>query len=154
MAPFCFVKLAFFLYSLKYRHLMWTVIKTLFHFYFSGIAENTVNWRRQRQKGSRESSRHRHYSHNDSSHSTRPYFGKYPLILYESLWLWSYGSWIYNYLCNQFPPPLKCLSSNSVHGKAYSIEHYVIKFVSDLRQVGGFLWVLQFPPPIELTTTI
>jgi hypothetical protein len=26
----------------------------------------------------------------------------------------------------------------------------VIKFVSDLRQVGGFLRVLQFPPPIKL----
>ena len=26
-------------------------------------------------------------------------------------------------------------------------EHYVIKFVSDLRQVDGFLRVLQFPPP-------
>jgi hypothetical protein len=26
--------------------------------------------------------------------------------------------------------------------------------LSDLRQVGGFLLVLQFPPPIKLTTTI
>jgi hypothetical protein len=26
-----------------------------------------------------------------------------------------------------------------------------IKFVSDLQQVGGFLRVLQFPPPIKLT---
>ena len=31
------------------------------------------------------------------------------------------------------------------------IQHHVIKFVSDLRQVGGFLRVLQFPPPIKLT---
>jgi hypothetical protein len=31
---------------------------------------------------------------------------------------------------------------------------YVLKFVSDLRQVGGFLWVLYFPPPIKLTATI
>jgi len=31
----------------------------------------------------------------------------------------------------------------------YSIHHYVIKFVSDLRQVGGFLRVLRFPPPIK-----
>jgi hypothetical protein len=29
-----------------------------------------------------------------------------------------------------------------------------IKFVSDLRQVDGFLQVLQFPPPIFLTATI
>ena len=31
------------------------------------------------------------------------------------------------------------------------IQHYVIKFVSDLRQVGGFLHVLRFPPPMKLT---
>jgi len=36
----------------------------------------------------------------------------------------------------------------------YSIQHYVIMFVSDLEQVGGFLRVLWFPPPIKLTTTI
>jgi hypothetical protein len=34
------------------------------------------------------------------------------------------------------------------------IQDYVIKFVSDLRQVGGFLRVLRFPPPIKLTATI
>ena len=31
---------------------------------------------------------------------------------------------------------------------------YVLKFVSDLQQAGGFLRVLQFPPPIKLTATI
>ena len=30
--------------------------------------------------------------------------------------------------------------SNPVHGDVYSIQHYAMKFVSDLRQVGGFLW--------------
>jgi hypothetical protein len=34
------------------------------------------------------------------------------------------------------------------------VQHYVIKFVSDMRQVGGFLRVLRFPPPIKLTATI
>ena len=48
----------------------------------------------------------------------------------------------------------KVVSSNLVHGEVYSIQHYVIKFVSDLRQVGGFLLVLLFPPPIKLTATI
>ena len=33
------------------------------------------------------------------------------------------------------------------------VKHYVIKFVSDLRQVGGFPRVLRFPPPIKLTAT-
>ena len=31
------------------------------------------------------------------------------------------------------------VSLNPTHGKVYSIQHYVIKFVSDLRQVSGFL---------------
>ena len=39
-------------------------------------------------------------------------------------------------------------------GEVYSIQHYVRKFVSDLRQVGGFLRVLRFPPTIKLTATI
>jgi len=39
------------------------------------------------------------------------------------------------------------------HGEVYSIQHHVIKFVSDLQMVGGFLQALQFPPPIKLTTT-
>jgi len=34
------------------------------------------------------------------------------------------------------------------------VQHHVIKFVSDLQQVGGFLRVLWFPPPIKLTATI
>ena len=35
-----------------------------------------------------------------------------------------------------------------------AIQHYVIQFVSDLRQVGGFIRVHRFPPPIKLTATI
>ena len=31
---------------------------------------------------------------------------------------------------------------------------HVCKFVNDLRQVGGFLWVLRFPPPTKMTATI
>jgi hypothetical protein len=46
------------------------------------------------------------------------------------------------------------VSSNPVHGNVYSMQHHVIKFVSDLRQVDGFLQVLGFPPPIKLTATI
>jgi hypothetical protein len=36
------------------------------------------------------------------------------------------------------PVTTTIVSSNPVHGKVYSVQHYVIKFVSDLRQVGGF----------------
>ena len=39
-------------------------------------------------------------------------------------------------------------------GKVYLIQNYVMKIVSDLRQVNGFLRVLRFSPPIKLTATI
>jgi hypothetical protein len=52
------------------------------------------------------------------------------------------------------PITTKVVSSNPVHGEVYSMQHYVIKFVSDLQQVGGFLRVLWFPQPIKLTETI
>jgi len=49
------------------------------------------------------------------------------------------------------PITTKVVRPNPVHGEVYSIQHYVIKCVSNLRQVGGFLL---FPPPIKLTTTM
>jgi hypothetical protein len=46
------------------------------------------------------------------------------------------------------------VSLNPAHGEVYSIQHYVIMFVSDLRHVGGFLRVLWFTLPIKLTAKI
>jgi hypothetical protein len=65
-----------------------------------------------------------------------------------------YKSLKYTYCSLSYLKSKKDVSSNPVHGEVYSIQHYVIKFVSDLRQVGGFLRVLRFPPPIKLTATI
>ena len=48
------------------------------------------------------------------------------------------------------PITTKVVRSNPVHDRVYSIQYYVIKFVRDLRQVGDFLRVLWFPPPIKL----
>jgi hypothetical protein len=48
---------------------------------------------------------------------------------------------------HQVPVTTKVESSNPVHGEVYSIQQYVIKFASDLQQVGGFFW---FRPPINL----
>ena len=62
-------------------------------------------------------------------------------------WSWSHGSWtthaISVYHC-----------SNPFHGKVYLIQHYVIKFVCDLRQVGSFPRVLRFSSTIKLTAKI
>ena len=57
----------------------------------------------------------------------------------------TYAISTYHHLSCEFEP---------VHGEVYSIQHYVIEFVSDLQQVGGFLLVLRYPPPIKLTATI
>jgi hypothetical protein len=46
-------------------------------------------------------------------------------------WPWSYGSWIYNYQCNQWLSPLTLWVR-------IQLRRYEIKLVSDLRQVGCF----------------
>ena len=46
------------------------------------------------------------------------------------------------------------VSSNPADGEVYSIQHYVIKFVSDLQQVGSFLVIHRFSPPIKMTATM
>jgi hypothetical protein len=43
------------------------------------------------------------------------------------------------------PIATNIVSSNlAPEGEMYSIQHYVITFVSDLQQVGGFLRVLEY----------
>ena len=65
------------------------------------------------------------------------------------------SSWFLNLqLPLQSVPITTNVSSIPAHGEVYSIQHYVAQFVSDLRKVSGFLRVLQFSPPIILTTTI
>jgi hypothetical protein len=61
------------------------------------------------------------------------------------------GFFFYNYLYNQCLSPLKLWVRTLFMG---SKQHYAIKFVSDLWQVGGYSQVLRFPPPIKLTATI
>jgi hypothetical protein len=43
------------------------------------------------------------------------------------------------------------VSFNPAHGEVYSIQHYMIKFDSDLQQVTGFPCVVRFPTQIKLT---
>jgi hypothetical protein len=57
------------------------------------------------------------------------------LLMKEITWLFlgittTYVSGAYHHWSLEF---------ESRSGDVYSIQHYVIKFVSDLRQVGGFL---------------
>jgi hypothetical protein len=45
----------------------------------------------------------------------------------------------------------RCCEFESRSGRG--VQHYVIKFVNDLRQVSGFIRVIRFPPP-KLTAMI
>ena len=64
-------------------------------------------------------------------------------LVVEKSW---YGSWIYYYYAISAHHQQR-LEFESRSGKVYSIQHYVIKFVTDLRQIGRFHRVLWgFPP--------
>ena len=57
-------------------------------------------------------------------------------------------------LVQSVPIMTNIVNSSPVRGEVYSIQHYAIKFVSGLRQVGGFLRILLFHLPIKLTAMI
>jgi hypothetical protein len=63
---------------------------------------------------------------------------------------WSYGSWIYNCLCNQ---SLSLLTLWVWIPIRQSVPDKTLCDKGCQWQVSGFLLVLQFPPPIKLTTT-
>jgi hypothetical protein len=50
----------------------------------------------------------------------------------EPSWSWSYGSWIYNYRCNQCLSPLQLWVWTRIL-RGNSIQHYAITFGSDLQ---------------------
>ena len=70
--------------------------------------------------------------------------------------IWGHFFVYLNHLCHprSLPITTNVVSFNPVHGDVYSIQHRVTKFVSHLRQVGGFLLVLRCPPPMILTAAI
>lgn len=71
------------------------------------------------------------------------------------MWSWSCGSWIYDYQCNLvlITTNVVLVSSNLVHGQVYPMQHYVRKFVSDLKQVDGFLLVTPFPSSTNIVVS-
>jgi hypothetical protein len=75
------------------------------------------------------------------------------------LYIWGL-SWLYELDLQLYVPvqlvsvTTTVVSLNPIHSKVYSIQHYVIKFVSDLQQVDCFFRILHFPPPIKLIATI
>jgi hypothetical protein len=70
---------------------------------------------------------------------------------FKGLVLWVFLISHLQLLMQSVPITTKVVSSNPADGEMYLIQHYVIKFVSDLRQVDGFLLVFRFPAPINCT---
>jgi hypothetical protein len=66
-------------------------------------------------------------------------------IVERPSWPWSYGSVACTTTCATGAYHHWYCEFESRSG--WRVQHYVIKFVSDLGQIGGFLWVLRFPPP-------
>jgi hypothetical protein len=73
-----------------------------------------------------------------------------PMFLQGSSWPWSHGSWIFDYLCNQCLWPLMLWVGISIRAMCTTLCDKVYHW----QQVGGFLRVLRFPPPIKLTASI
>jgi hypothetical protein len=74
-----------------------------------------------------------------------------PTKIYKtSLWIWKFSNNHNIYITVSEWPSLsiRIMIFYQYYLEVYSIEHYVVKFVSALRQVGGFLRIIRFPPPI------
>ena len=77
------------------------------------------------------------------THALYPYWGRRGHNRLVVGFTTTYAVIAYHHWCREF-------ESRS----GWGVQHYVIKFVNDLRRVGGFLRVLRFPSPIKLTATI
>ena len=66
-------------------------------------------------------------------------------IVERPSWPWTYGSMAFTTTCATGAYHHWYCEFESRSG--WRVQHYVIKFVSDLGQIGGFLRVLRFPPP-------
>jgi len=67
-------------------------------------------------------------------------------------WPWSYGSWIYNYLCNQCLSPLIFWVWISIRARCTTLCDKVCQWLATGRWFSPGPQL--FPPPIKLTATI
>jgi len=74
----------------------------------------------------------------------------------SAVWSWSYGSWIYNYLCNQCLSPLTLWVRTRFRRGVLNTTlcDKVCHWPLTCNRSMVFSRALQFPPPIKLTATI
>ena len=72
------------------------------------------------------------HSSNTSTHFWR--------IQYLKKIKFNFCSTVYKIRVHSVPITNKVVRSNPIHGEVHSLQHYWIKFVSDLWQVSSFLW--------------
>jgi hypothetical protein len=80
-------------------------------------------------------------------------YNKLPIqALFEGpSWLWSHGSWIYNYLCNQYLSPLMLWVRISIRERCTTLCHKICQWLAtgwwfskyyswDIVQTGNEMW--------------
>jgi hypothetical protein len=87
---------------------------------------------------------------------TSSFLQQYNLIIYSetiegATWLWSYGSWIYNYLCNRCQSPLTLWVWTPFIVRSTTSCDKVCQWLASGR---WFSPALRFLPQIKLTTTL
>ena len=77
-----------------------------------------------------------------------------PLVTYSSQllegpsWPWSYGSWTYNYLCNQYLSPLMLWVRFSIRSMCTTVCDKVC------RRLATGWWFLRLAPQLKLTAIL
>ena len=77
-----------------------------------------------------------------------------PMYTEGLVWSWSYGSWIYNYLCNQYLLPLKLWVRTPLNSWRGVLETPLCDKVCHWLATGLWFSTHTSPSPIKLTTTI
>ena len=69
-------------------------------------------------------------------------YNKFLLVIYGPLWPWSYGIWIYNYLCNQCLSPLMLWVQILIRARCTTLCDKVCRWLTTGRWFSpGFLYI-------------
>ena len=140
-------------------HLSYPAIYDIFFYIISFLTVTSVesivifNWLLQKIGSWQNFSQSTGLTSKSNNHQTRSIDLSLPNKNKGPMWSWLYGSWTYNYLCNQCLSPLTLWVWTPLRWGVLDTT-LCDKVCQWLAAGQWFLWVLQFPPPIKLTATI